>query len=71
MSLHQYDPGAYSLILFDVRGRRRPRKLLLRNFTAAQRACNAWTRRAGGSAVILRCLYNTQLGRPAYPPEYQ
>ena len=68
---HPYDPGSYHLLLFSAAGRRRPRKMLVRNFIRAQRACHRWVRRTGGSAVVMKCLYNTQLARPAYPEKMQ
>jgi len=69
--VHAYDPGVYNLTLFAANGRRRPHKLLVRNFLRAVQVCGRWKRRTGGSAVVMKCVYNTQLARPAYSSEDQ
>ena len=69
--MHIYDPAVYNLVLFTATGRKRKTKMLVGNFMRAQQACKRWQRRTGGSAVIMLCLYNSQLGRPTYSPRHQ
>jgi len=67
---HQYDPGSYTVLLFTVHNRRRG-KLQVKNYQRGIDAAQRWTRRTGGSAVLMRCLFNTALGRGAYPAKWQ
>jgi len=55
---HKYDSGQISIILFDARNRKR-KTMLIKNFIRAQDAAMRWERRTGGSAVVMRCLYNS------------
>lgn len=67
---HPYDPGSYVVLLFSRHNRRRGR-LLAANFQRGREAAGRWARRTGGSAVLLRCLFNTELGRGAYSAKWQ
>jgi len=62
MMTHRYDPGCYSGITFTGIGRKR-RIWLVANFTRGQRLAMAWQRRTGGSAIVQRTLFNTEIIR--------
>lgn len=70
MTTHPYDPGRYSVLLFTPHNRKRGR-LLVSNYQRSTEAAARWKRRTGGSAVVLRCLFNTALGRGAYSEKWQ
>jgi hypothetical protein len=67
---HQYDPGNYTVLLFTMHNRKRGR-LQARNYQRGVNAAQRWARRTGGSAVLMKCLFNTTLGRGAYPAKWQ
>ena len=67
---HPYDPGAYTVLLFTQHNRKRGR-LFTANYQRGIDAAQRWARRTGGSGVVMRCLFNTSLGRGAYPAKWQ
>ena len=67
---HPYDPGQYTVLLFTRHNRKRGRLVVL-NYQRSLGAASRWARRTGGTAVVMRCLFNTSLGRGAYPAKWQ
>jgi hypothetical protein len=61
--MHKNDPGAYTVELFQAEGRKRRsrREWVTTTLIDAQRLANCWKRRTGGSAVVKRCIDNTEL----------
>ncbi len=67
---HPYDPGRYSVLLFTRHNRKRGR-VQASNYQRSIAAADRWARRTGGTAVVMRCLFNTELGRGAFPAAWQ
>jgi hypothetical protein len=60
--VHKNDPGAYTVELFQAEGCRRSRReWVTGELMPALSVANRWKRRTGGSAVIKRCIDNTEL----------
>lgn len=61
--MHKNDPGAYTVELFQAEGRKRRsrREWVTGKFMRALSIANRWKRRTGGSAVVKRCIDNTEL----------
>ena len=58
----KHDPGAYSVVVFDRLGRRRGIRIRA-NFMQSVKLAERWKRMTGGSAVVIRCIYNTEIRR--------
>lgn len=68
---HKNDPGIYQITYFDELGRKID-QTLMSSFLDAVNACTEWkTSSNGGSAVVHRCVYNSELVRPTYAPDMQ
>jgi hypothetical protein len=71
MTLHKHDPGVYTVRLFTSAGRPRQRQWLAVSYQSATGLVTRWSRRTGGTGVVLRCLYNSALMRPTMPERWQ
>ena len=60
MSTHKHDPGAHTVTTFTGIGRKR-RVWVVANFTRGQAFAMRWKRRTGGSAIVQRTLFNTEV----------
>ena len=67
---HKHDPGTYTIEVFSRLNRKRG-ETTRPNLMSAIALAERWHRMTGGSASVSRRLYNTALGRPAYPEAWQ
>jgi hypothetical protein len=56
----KYDPGAYTVLVFDSVGRRKGARTRS-SLTAARALAARWIGVTRGSAVVLRCVWNSAI----------